>query len=66
MAETGVALSEWRKTARLMAAAASLLEGVSVTSAALEAGYSGTSAFITAFRLRFGQTPGAFQADPSR
>ena len=66
MAETGVALSEWRQTARLMAAAASLLDGVSVTSAALEAGYSGTSAFINAFRLRFGQTPGAFQADPSR
>ncbi len=66
MAETGVALSEWRQTARLMAAAANLLDGMSVTSTALEAGYSGTSAFINAFRLRFGQTPGAFQADRSR
>ena len=59
--ETGMALSEWRQGARLMAAAASLLQGESVTSAALDAGYASTSAFITAFRSRFGQTPGAFR-----
>ena len=59
--ETGMALSEWRQGARLMAAAANLLQGESVTSAALEAGYASTSAFITAFRSRFGQTPGAFR-----
>jgi AraC-like DNA-binding protein/quercetin dioxygenase-like cupin family protein len=59
--ETGMALSEWRQGARLIAAAASLLQGESVTSAALDAGYASTSAFITAFRSRFGQTPGAFR-----
>ncbi len=59
--ETGMALSEWRQGARLMAAAANLLQGESVTSAALDAGYASTSAFITAFRSRFGQTPGAFR-----
>ena len=59
--ETGMALSEWRQGARLMAAAANLLQGDSVTSAALDAGYASTSAFITAFRSRFGQTPGAFR-----
>ena len=59
--ETGMALSEWRQGARLMAAAVNLLQGESVTSAALDAGYASTSAFITAFRSRFGQTPGAFR-----
>lgn len=59
--ETGMGLSEWRQTARLMAAAASLLQGESVTSAALDAGYASTSAFIAAFRSRFGQTPGSFR-----
>ena len=60
-----MALSEWRQGARLMAAAASLLQGDSVTSAALDAGYASTSAFITAFRSRFGQTPGALRTGAS-
>jgi len=61
--ETGMRLSEWRQVARLMAAAALLLDGVSVTEAALEAGYSGVSAFIHAFRGKVGQTPAAFRGD---
>ena len=60
--ETGVPLSEWRQVARLMEAAALLLDGKSVTDAALAAGYAGTSAFIHAFRRKFGQTPAAFAA----
>ena len=59
--ETGMPLSEWRQVARLMAAAALLLDGSSVTDAALEAGYSGVSAFIHAFRCKFGQTPSSFR-----
>jgi AraC-like DNA-binding protein len=59
--ETGMPLSEWRQTARLMEAAALLLDGKSVTEAALEAGYSGVSAFIHAFRGKLGQTPSAFR-----
>ena len=60
--ETGMPLSEWRQVARLMEAAALLLDGKSVTDAALGAGYAGTSAFIHAFRRKFGQTPTAFRA----
>lgn len=59
--ETGMPLSEWRQFARLMAAAALLLDGKSVTDAALEAGYSGVSAFIHAFRGKLGQTPSRFR-----
>jgi AraC-like DNA-binding protein len=59
--ETGMPVSEWRQLARLMAAAALLLDGKSVTDAALEAGYSGVSAFIHAFRSKLGQTPSAFR-----
>jgi AraC-like DNA-binding protein len=54
-------LSEWRQIARLMAAAALLLDGRSVTEAALEAGYAGVSAFIHAFRGKVGQTPAGFR-----
>ncbi len=60
-AETGMPLSEWRQMARLMAAAALLLGGSSVTEAALDAGYSGVSAFIHAFRGKTGQTPSDFR-----
>src|SRR5262249_41632230 len=42
---------------RLIHAASLLGEGVSVTEAGLAAGYAGTSAFIAAFRKRFGRTP---------
>ena len=59
--QTGMPLSEWRQLARLMAAAALLLDGKSVTDAALEAGYLGVSAFIHAFRGKLGQTPSAFR-----
>ncbi len=60
LGETGMALSEWRQMARLMVAATCLLDGQSVTSAALSAGYAGTSAFVYAFRKTVGETPSAF------
>jgi AraC-like DNA-binding protein len=59
--QTGMPLSQWRQIARLMAAAAMLLDGKSVTDAALEAGYAGVSAFIHAFRGKVGQTPSGFR-----
>ncbi len=40
-----------------MHAAGLLGSGASVTSAGLEAGYAGSSAFIAAFRKQFGCTP---------
>ena len=60
LAETGMPVSEWRQAARLMAGAALLLDGKSVTDAALQSGYAGVSAFIHAFRAKFGQTPSRF------
>lgn len=62
LSETGMALSEWRQQARLIAGAGSLLDGHSVTEAALAAGYCGVSAFIHAFRAKFGHTPSQFRA----
>lgn len=58
--ETGLHVAEWRRTARLSHAAMLLLDGASVTEAGLEAGYAGTSAFVSAFRRRTGMTPGAY------
>jgi AraC-like DNA-binding protein len=63
-ASTGLRFSEWRQRLRLIHAASRLGEGVSVTEAALEAGYASTSAFIAAFRKRFGRTPARLR-DPS-
>jgi AraC-like DNA-binding protein len=59
--ETGMPLAEWRQSARLMQAAAHLLDGDSITSAALQAGYAGTSAFIHAFKKKLGETPTSFR-----
>jgi AraC-like DNA-binding protein len=55
--ETGLRFGEWRQRLRLLHAAGLLGAGVSVTEAGLEAGYSGSSAFIAAFRRQFGCTP---------
>jgi AraC-like DNA-binding protein len=57
LAETGLPFIQWRQRLRLLHGAAALGEGKSVTEAGLEAGYSGTSAFIAAFRKHFGATP---------
>ncbi len=57
LAETGMPFSQWRQRLRLLHGATILGAGRSVTDAGLEAGYSGTSAFIAAFRRHFGFTP---------
>lgn len=56
--EIGVSFREWRQSIRLEYAQARLQKGESVTSVALECGYSSVSAFIERFRLYFGCTPG--------
>jgi AraC-like DNA-binding protein len=56
-AETGLRLSEWRRTARLLHATALLLEGSSVTEAGLASGYGSPSAFTSAYRKGSGRTP---------
>lgn len=58
--ETGLSFGEWRLRMRLLAALAGLQRGASVTTVALDCGYDSPSAFISAFRKRFGRTPGQY------
>jgi AraC-like DNA-binding protein len=58
--ESGMSFSRWRQRARLIHAMQSLAAGRSVTDAALEAGYSTTSAFISMFRKQLGTTPARY------
>jgi AraC-like DNA-binding protein len=60
--ECGMSFSRWRQRARLIRAMQSLGVGQSVTDAALEAGYSSTSAFISMFRKQLGTTPTRYLA----
>ncbi len=59
--ETGLSIDAWRRKARLIHAVAALSSGASVTTAALDCGFDGVSAFITAFRRQFGVTPGRYR-----
>jgi AraC-like DNA-binding protein/quercetin dioxygenase-like cupin family protein len=60
-ADTGMRFGLWRQKARLLESVRVLVEGGSVTDAALECGYSSVSAYIAAFKQTFGCTPGAMQ-----
>src|ERR1700678_16744 len=56
-ADTGVSFQQWRQRLRVIQALRLLASGESVTSVALDVGYSGTSAFIAMFRRELGTTP---------
>lgn len=58
--ETGLGFGRWRQQLRLGHALRLLAAGDAVTNAALEVGYDSTSAFISAFRMTFGETPGQY------
>jgi len=55
--ETGMTFGKWRQQLRLMHAMRLLADGAKVTHAAMEAGYSTPSAFISMFRKAWGTTP---------
>ena len=56
--ETGMGFGKWRQQLRLGHALRLLAAGEPVTTVAMEVGYDSISAFISAFRLTFGKTPG--------
>jgi len=60
IAETKMTFSKWRQQVRLLHAMQLLASGEKVTGAAMEAGYSSTSAFISMFRKQLGTTPTRF------
>lgn len=60
VAETGFSFSEWRQRARTLRAIQLLVEGMSVTTTAIELGYENISAFIAMFRRIMGVTPGQY------
>jgi AraC-like DNA-binding protein len=55
--ETRMTFGRWRQQRRLLHAMQMLASGQKVTTAALEAGYGSTSAFISMFRKQLGTTP---------
>lgn len=58
--ELGLGLGAWRRRATILASLDTLLATGSVTDAAMAAGYSTSSAYITAFRRELDGTPGAY------
>lgn len=56
-AETGWPIHAWLRRDRLLRARIQISGGASVTEASFDAGYSSTSAFCTAYKATFGQTP---------
>jgi AraC-like DNA-binding protein len=60
-AQTGMTFPQWRAQVRLQHAMRRLASGTPVTTVAHETGYANASAFVEAFRLATGSTPGAYQ-----
>jgi AraC-like DNA-binding protein/quercetin dioxygenase-like cupin family protein len=60
-AQTGLTFPQWRAQVRLHHAMRRLASGTPVTVVAHETGYANASAFVEAFRLATGTTPGAYQ-----
>ena len=63
---TGMNVGRWRQQMRLMASIQLLLQGMSITQAALESGYESLSAYSVAFKKSFGYPPSEFLATLSQ
>lgn len=63
---TGMNLGKWRQQMRLMASIQFLLQGKSITQAALESGYESLSAYSVAFKKTFAYPPSEFLATLSQ
>jgi AraC-like DNA-binding protein len=61
--ETKMNFGKWRQQLRLLHGLQLLASGEKVTAAALEAGYSSPSAFISMFRKQLGTTPMRYLGD---
>ncbi|MDO5532951.1 helix-turn-helix transcriptional regulator [Sutterella sp.] len=61
--ETGMSFREWRLHVRMLSTLSGFAHGLTVEEAAYRTGYKTTSAFIRAFRQRFGMTPGALREE---
>lgn len=65
LAETGMSPALWCRHALLLGAVERLAGGASVKAVAGAAGYASPSAFVAAFRKRFGVTPSRYSSSPS-
>ena len=59
---TGMTFGKWRQQLRLMSSLTLLVQGAPITQVALSSGYDSHSAYTTAFRKQFGQSPSAFMS----
>jgi AraC-like DNA-binding protein len=59
-AETGMGFREYRRQIQIQAAMGMLTGGSAINNVAAELGYESTSAFVHAFRVEAGVTPGQF------
>ena len=58
--ETGMTFARWRQQARVIRSLEPLSRGEAVNQIAGDCGYDNVSAYIAAFRQRFGTTPGVY------
>lgn len=60
--QTGFTYSQWRQQSKIITSMRFIQQGLPISEVASLSGYTNVSAFIEAFRLRFGDTPGKFRA----